>query len=97
MSEVQVIARYTATVGHVDEVLALLAELAKASIAEPGCRRFEVFQRLDDGRRIVILARYTSREAHQAHEVAEHAQSLVKGLVPRLDSRVVETYDVPER
>ena len=44
----------------------------------------------------MILARYVSREAHDAHEVAEAAQQLVKGLVPRLDSRVVETYDVPE-
>jgi quinol monooxygenase YgiN len=96
MAEVQVIARYTVSVGQVGEVLALVAELAKASLAEPGCRRFDVYRRVDDDRRIVLLARYSSREAHQAHEASEHAANLVKGIIPRLDSRVVETYDVPE-
>ena len=90
------IARYTVSVGQVGEVLALVAELAKASLAEPGCRRFDVYRRVDDDRRIVLLARYSSREAHEAHEASEHSANLVKGILPRLDSRVVETYDVPE-
>ena len=90
------IARYTVSVGQVGEVLALVGELAKASMAEPGCRRFEVFRRVDDDRRLVLLERYTSREAHEAHQASEHAANLVKGIAPRLDSHVVEAYDVPE-
>jgi quinol monooxygenase YgiN len=96
MTEVQVIVHCRVSVGHVDEVLALVSELRKASLAEPGCRRFDVFRKVDDDRRIVLLERYVSHEAFEVHRTSDHTINLLKGLVPRLDSQVVEAYDVPE-
>jgi len=96
MSEVQVIVHLRVAVGHVDEVLALVAELAKASLAEPGCRRFDVFRHVSDDRKVVLLERYTSHEAFEAHRTSEHTTNLLKGIAPRLDSQAVEAYDVPQ-
>jgi len=94
MTELQVIARYTIAEGRQDEVLALLPKLAEASRAEPGNLAFVVYRRLDSDREVVLLERYTSREAFAAHRETPHFQDLVLDqIVPRLDSRVVETYD----
>jgi len=97
MAEVQVIARYKVSPGRAEEVMALIAELVKASRLEPGCRSFEVLRQWDDESRVVLLERYRSREAFEEHRASEHFSTYVlSGLVPRLDSRVVEDYDVPQ-
>src|SRR3569833_189204 len=94
MTELQVIARYTISAGKADEVLTLLPQLAEASRAEPGNLAFVVYRRLDDDRQVVLLERYTSREAFAAHRETPHFQDLVLGqIAPRLDSRVVATSD----
>ena len=95
MTELQVIARYTLSAGNEDEVLALLPKLAEASRSEPGNVSFEIYRHLDDGRDVVLLERYASREAFAAHRESPHFQDLVLGqIAPRLASRVVESYDV---
>jgi quinol monooxygenase YgiN len=95
VTELRVIARYTISAGKEDEVLALLPKLAEASRAEPGNLAFVVYRRLDDDRQVVLLERYTSREAFAAHRETPHFQDLVLDrIAPRLDSRVIETYDV---
>jgi quinol monooxygenase YgiN len=95
MTELQVIARYTIAVGQQDEVLALLRKLAEASRGEPGNVSFVIYRELDDDRNIVLLERYTSRDAFAAHRSTPHFTDLVLGqIAPRLDSRVIETYDI---
>ncbi|MBO0872490.1 MAG: antibiotic biosynthesis monooxygenase [Pseudonocardia sp.] len=97
MSQLQVIARYTAAAGEDDEVADLVIQLAAASRTEPGNIDFTAYRQLDDARRFVLLERYASRDALDAHRDTPHFTDLVLGrLVPRLDSRVVETYDVPD-
>ncbi|HEX6445640.1 MAG TPA: putative quinol monooxygenase [Streptosporangiales bacterium] len=97
MSELQVIARYTAAAGKEDEVADLVVRLADASRAEPDNIDFTAYRQLDDPRRFVLLERYASREALDAHRDTPHFADLVVGrLIPRLDSRVVETYDVTD-
>jgi quinol monooxygenase YgiN len=97
MSELQVIARYTLSAGHEQEVLELLPELAEASRSEPGNVSFVVYRQLGDDREIVLLERYASRDALAAHRETDHFKDLVLGrIVPRLESRVVELYDVAE-
>jgi quinol monooxygenase YgiN len=97
MTELQVIARYRIAQGKEDEVLALLPKLADASRAEPGNLAFVVYRRLDDDREVVLLERYTSREAFAAHRETPHFKDLVLDrIAPRLDSRVIETYDAAE-
>jgi quinol monooxygenase YgiN len=95
MSELQVIARYTITAGREADVLAALAELQAAVRTEPGNLAFDVYTEVGDDRRVVLLERYVSRDALAAHRETPHFNDLVLGqIVPQLDSRVVETYDV---
>jgi quinol monooxygenase YgiN len=97
MSELQLIARHTIAVGKEDEVLPLLPKLAAAALTEPGCLAFEVYRRLGDERSYVLLERYVSREALAAHRATEHFKDLVLGeIVPRLENRVLESFDVPD-
>jgi quinol monooxygenase YgiN len=97
MAELQVIARYTISAGREDEVLGLLPELTAATRTEPGNLDFVAYRRLDDDRQVVLLERYASREAFAAHRETPHFERIVLGrLVPLLDSRVVELYDVTD-
>jgi quinol monooxygenase YgiN len=94
--ELQVIARYTVRAGEEDEVLSLLGELAEVSRTEPGNVSFVAYRSLDEGHEIVLLERYASRAAFAAHRETPHFKDLVLSrIAPRLDSRVVDTYDAP--
>ena len=95
MPELQVIARYTLAPGNEEEVLALLPQVVEASRAEPGNVSYAVYRRLDDDREVILLERYASRDAFEAHRESPHFKALVlERIVPLLASRVVETYDV---
>jgi quinol monooxygenase YgiN/predicted GNAT family acetyltransferase len=83
--------------GNELEVGSLLTQLAAAVASEPGNVSFAAYRALDDEREIVLLERYVSLDAFTAHRATEHYKNLVLGqIVPRLDSRVVETYHVDE-
>ncbi|HEY6479249.1 MAG TPA: antibiotic biosynthesis monooxygenase family protein [Streptosporangiaceae bacterium] len=95
MTELQVIARYTISAGQEDEVLSLLATLIAAVREEPGNLDFTAYRQLGADREVVLLERYASRAALAAHRETAHFNEIVLGqIVPRLDSRVVELYDV---
>ena len=95
MPELQVIARHRMKEGAEPEVLALLPVLVEAARAEPGNVAFAAFRQLDDERNYVLLERYESREAFAAHRETAHFKEIVLAqIAPRLESRVVETYDV---
>src|SRR5580704_1628987 len=97
MTQLQVIARYTVTFGNELEVESLLTQLAEATRAEPGNLSFATYRQLDDERKLVLLERYASLDAFTAHRATSHYNDLVLGqIVPRLDSRVVETFVVDE-
>ena len=97
MAELQVIARYTISAGHEDEVLALLPRLVEATRAEPGNLAFTAYRQLDDDRQVVLLERYASAAAFAAHRGSPHFADLVLGrIVPLLDGRVVESYEVAD-
>ncbi len=95
MSELQVIARYTISAGHEDEVLGLLAQAAEAARTEPGNLSFQVYREVGNDREVVLLERYDSPDAFAAHRETPHFKELVQGkIIPRLDNRVIETYNV---
>jgi quinol monooxygenase YgiN/predicted GNAT family acetyltransferase len=95
MTELQVIARYTVTFGNELEVASLLAQLGEATRAEPGNLSSATYRQIDDERDVVLLERYASLDALNAHRATAHYQDLLLSqIVPRLDSRVVEIYDV---
>jgi quinol monooxygenase YgiN len=95
MPQLQVIARYTISAGEEQAVLGLLPKLTEASSAEPGCLSFVAYRQLGDDRDVVLLERYTSREAFAAHRETAHFKELaLEQIIPRLESRTVESYDV---
>jgi quinol monooxygenase YgiN/predicted GNAT family acetyltransferase len=95
MTELQVIARYTVTFGNELEVASLLGQLGEATRAEPGNLSSATYRQLDDERDIVLLERYASLDALNSHRATAHYRDLLLAqIVPRLDSRVVEIYDV---
>jgi quinol monooxygenase YgiN len=97
MPELQVIARYTVSAGKEDEVLALLSTLAAAARSEPGNRAFTVYRQVDADREVVLLERYASATALDDHRATAHFKDLVlERIVPLLDRREVEIYDVTE-
>jgi quinol monooxygenase YgiN len=95
MAELQAIARYRIAAGKEQEVFPLLDKLAEASRTEPGNLSFVVYRALEDERDIVLLERYASRGSFEAHRETQHFKEIVVDqIIPRLDSRVVESYDV---
>ncbi|WP_162641646.1 putative quinol monooxygenase [Streptosporangium sp. 'caverna'] len=97
MPELRVIARLTISDGNQDKVLPLLRQITEAVRNEPGNISFVPHRQLGDDRQIVILERYASREAFAAHQAAPHFRHIVvEQLIPLLDERVVESYDVAE-
>ena len=97
MNQVQLIARHTIKPGHESEVFALLTGLIDAARAEPGRLAFDSYRKVGDERSYVLLERYASREALAEHRSSAHFTEVLLGeIVPLLDSRSIEEYDVPE-
>ncbi|HEY2882564.1 MAG TPA: putative quinol monooxygenase [Pirellulales bacterium] len=54
----------------VEKVSGLLAEQARLSRQEPGCKRFEVYQSKNDPTRFLLSERWESQAALDAHRTA---------------------------
>jgi quinol monooxygenase YgiN len=97
MTQVQLIARHTVKPGHEKEAFALLAGFVDAARAEPGNLAFDAYRKVGDDRSYVLLERYASRAALAEHRSSPHfTQVLLGKIVPLLDSRTIEEYDVPD-
>ncbi|MYS24035.1 Antibiotic biosynthesis monooxygenase [Streptomyces sp. DvalAA-14] len=98
MPQLQVIAHHHIAAGEdLEEIFALYARLTEASRAEPGNVSFEVYRQVGAERSVVILERYASAEAFAEHQQTPHFTGLLLGqLVPRLDKRWREAYDVAD-
>ena len=95
MPELQVIARHTTVDGMRDAVFAILPKLIEASRNEPGNLAFDAYLNVDDPRSYVLLERYASRAAFAEHRETPHFKELMLGqILPQLESRVIERYDV---
>ena len=97
MTQVQIIARHTIKEGHEDEVLTVLSEFIDAARQETGNLAFDSYRKIGDQRRYVLLERYASRGALDVHRGSRHFTDLLLGqIVPLLEGRTVEEYDVPD-
>lgn len=72
MSEVVVVVLSRAKPGRAQEGLAAYAELAAATHAEEGCTAFALHRDPADAERIVLVERWASREALDAHLGTPH-------------------------
>jgi quinol monooxygenase YgiN len=65
--------------GRHDELVELLAELARHIRAEPGCIEYSVHRPLgDDNSPLLVIQRYASVEAYQEHS------AWVRGQIPKI-------------
>ncbi|HEY5428791.1 MAG TPA: putative quinol monooxygenase [Solirubrobacteraceae bacterium] len=97
MSQLQVIAHHTIAEGYEQEVIGLLPALIEATRTEPGNVAFDAYRKLDDPRAYVLLERYASGDAFAAHRETAHFKDLVLDqIVPRLERRVIEQFEVIE-
>ncbi len=70
--------RYTVTVGERDDLLRDLAQLrmAESSRAEQGCLQYEYLLPVDAADQVLLLERWSSSEAQQAHTGTAHFAKL---------------------
>jgi|SoiMethySBSTD1v2_1073268.scaffolds.fasta_scaffold3332952_2 quinol monooxygenase YgiN len=64
--------RMTAVAGDEDGVWAALVTTAEASRQEPGVHWFEALRSGNDPRTMLVVERYASREAYEAHKETAH-------------------------
>jgi quinol monooxygenase YgiN len=80
--------------GGEERVAEVLAELADASRAEPGCELYIPCRAVEDPRSYVIYEQYVDERALEAHRESEHFQRLAAGeLTDLLESRERTFYE----
>jgi len=91
--EFTVVARYQVSAGHGDEVAALLGSHIGATRAEPGCLEFTALRSTQHHDAFVLVERYASREAFEAHLASPHFATIVRARIwPLLADRAVDFY-----
>lgn len=81
-------------VDDVDELKSLLTEAAGMSRQEPGCLRFEVYHSQDDPAKLLLVERWESKEAWEAHKEREAVTSIyIPKVLPKVE-RVPHFLDV---
>ncbi|MEL1263420.1 putative quinol monooxygenase [Pseudoxanthomonas putridarboris] len=92
-----VMAHWRTTEAALGDVLAHVAELRAASLAEPGCLGYDVFRAIDAPDTLLLLERYRDAAALESHRQSPHYAALVVGrIVPLLAERRVEVLQARE-
>lgn len=88
---ITVIARWQVREGHLGDVLAHVAGLRTATLAEPGCLGYDVFRAIDAPDTLLLVERYRDADAVQAHRETAHYRDVVVGrILPLLESRHID-------
>lgn len=89
-SSIVVVAHWNVGAAAMEQVLALVAELKRHSLEEPGCLGYEVFRGLD-GWPLLLLERYADDAAIEAHRASRHYREIAQErIIPLLEGRSVE-------
>lgn len=87
---IHVFAKWRVKPGHLDEVLNLLPQVAKASVAEAGNLFYMVHRVNSDSNVLLLFEGYRDEAAAAAHRNSEHFQSIVVArIIPLLEDREV--------
>lgn len=85
-----VVARYVTKPGERARVLELLEPMVPASLAEPGCRRYDVHAATDSDDVVVLVEEYDTEDDFARHCETEHFTRIVVGeVIPLLVERQV--------
>lgn len=92
---ITVVAHWRVKEGHLDDVLAHVAELRSASLGEPGCLEYAAFRSVDAADSVLLVERYRDADAVDAHQQSPHYRTLVvERILPLLVDRRVELLQV---
>ncbi len=92
-----VAANYYAMEGKDDEIAAVLRKMIPLSRAEPGCRLYMVNRSTEDPRKFLLYEQYVDEDGYKAHQATDAFKENILGkIVPMLESRVRQFYDVVE-
>jgi quinol monooxygenase YgiN len=92
-----VAAQYTIQEGKENDVLAILKKMITLSRAEPGCRLYMVNQSPENPRKLLLYEQYVDKGGYEAHmATAAFKENILGKVVPMLESRVREFYEVIE-
>lgn len=72
MQPLYLIAVITPRADRIDEARSAFADLVRATLAEPGCELYDLVVNPDDPTTWLMLEKWTSREAWDAHMRTEH-------------------------
>jgi quinol monooxygenase YgiN len=68
---------------------------AAATVGEPGARRFDVIQQLDDPTRFVLAEAYLAAEDHASHRLTPHYATWIEAVAPMMaEPRTALKYSV---
>ncbi len=85
---ITVVAHWRVKEGHLDDVLAHVAELRTASLAEPGCLEYAAFRSVDTEDELLLVERYRDAAAVDAHRRSPHYGAfVVERILPLLADR----------
>ena len=87
MSNVIVVATLRVREGAEEEGMAVLRELAERSHPEEGCLAYAVHRAADDPRTVVMVERWASREALDAHFQQPHVAQAAARSAELLDGQ----------
>ncbi len=79
-----IVALSTAKPGQIDALCAAAKPWIAASRVEPGCLRFDLNRDVEHPDRLVLIASWANREAHQAHGRTQHVQQFIAASAPFL-------------
>lgn len=85
-----VVATFRAAPGRIADLRRRLEEMIEPSRAESTCRRYELFDSVDDPDVLFFDEEWASQGAHDAHLRTPHVQRLLVDLEGLIDGRVVE-------
>jgi (4S)-4-hydroxy-5-phosphonooxypentane-2,3-dione isomerase len=89
-SRIHVIAKWTVKTGELETVLALLSQVAKASVEEKGNLFYKIQQDNTDPNVLLLFEGYRDEVAAAEHRNSSHFQTLVVGkIVPLLEAREI--------
>lgn len=90
-------ATYIVREGEEAAVEALLREMMALTRQEPGCLLYTAQRSREQPRKYLLYEQYRDQAALEEHSTADYFQEKVIGeIVPRLESRVREFYEIVE-
>lgn len=83
-TEIAIVAQFTAKPGRADALLQAIHHVMAMTLAEPGCRRFVLYQSVDNPNLLTVVEKFASQRDFDVHLQMPYIQNLLNHVVPEL-------------